>query len=107
MELGIDTAAFKSGLDKSTYQAKAFASQLKSEFSNLGESISNLAGSFASFGPASGIIAALSDSFKVLGTSISGAGSGAAPLLAALGFGAVALGAAAAGAAAAFFCWRA
>lgn len=52
VELGINTAAYKDGLDKATYQAKQFGSEVQKTFRELGESVGALAGSFGLLGPA-------------------------------------------------------
>src|SRR5579859_1242670 len=52
VELGINTAAYKDGLDKATYQAKQFGSEVQKTFKELGNSVSALAGSFGLLGPA-------------------------------------------------------
>jgi lambda family phage tail tape measure protein len=87
VELGINTAAFKGGLDKATYQAKQFGNEVKRSFSELGSSVSGLAREMgASFGPVSGAIDVVSASFKSLSTVASGIGEGvAAPLVAVVG----------------------
>ena len=52
VELGINTAAFKEGLDSATYQTKAFGSEVEKTFRQLGGSVEALAGSFGILGPA-------------------------------------------------------
>lgn len=74
VELGINTAAFKDGLDKATYQAKAFAKEVSQQFSQIGNSVSSLAQSFTGLDPAlggaiSGISNALSGMIKSSGGS--------------------------------------
>lgn len=103
VELGINTAAFKAGLDKSTYQARQFSSEMKGSFGELGNSVKMLGAEFGNFGPASGIIDAVSASFKTLGMAVTGVGAGMAPIstLLVAGIGGLAV-AAAAGAAGLF-----
>lgn len=54
VELGVNTAAFKEGLDKATYQAKQFAGELKQSFSTLGESVAGLGEAFGGLAPGMG-----------------------------------------------------
>lgn len=73
VELGINTAAFKDGLDKSTYQAKAFANDLKQSFSSIGDSLSNLGSQMGLLSPqmsgaVQGVLGALEPLAKSLGT---------------------------------------
>ena len=85
VELGVNTAAFKGGLDKATYQAKQFGNELKHAFSEMGSSITNLGRELgASFGPVSGAVDVLSSAFKTLGVASEGIGSGIAPAMAAI-----------------------
>ncbi len=85
VELGVNTAAFKSGLDKATYQAKAWSGQIKGSFNELGSSITGLARELgASFGPVGGAIDVVSAAMKTLSTTASGIGSGVAPALTAI-----------------------
>jgi len=102
VELGINSAAFHSGIDKATYAGKQFASELKSSFAGLSNSITQLGTSIgAGFGPIGGIvsgvtqsIAALSAAMKTAGTNVPGmmqlagaaAGIGGAAIAAAAGF---------------------
>jgi lambda family phage tail tape measure protein len=67
VELGINTAAFKEGLDKATYQAQAFAKEVSNQFSQIGNSVSGLAASFTGLDPAiGGAIANISGALKGL-----------------------------------------
>jgi hypothetical protein len=48
VELGINTAAFKEGLDKATFAAKQFAKEMKADLQEAGQSVKELGGAFAS-----------------------------------------------------------
>lgn len=82
VELGINTAAFKGGLDKATFEAKAFANQVQGSFSALGDSLGGLIGQFAGLSPALGgalagvtsSVAPLLNSFKTVGGAAAGIG---------------------------------
>lgn len=93
VELGINTAAFKTGLDKATYQAQQFAKEVKGSFSAVGDSVSELVGAFGAIDPAvgalvSGISGALEPLLGSLGT-VGGAVAGVGAALAAAGVGAI------------------
>ena len=93
VELGINTAAFKEGLDKATYQAKQFGTELKSSFSSLGASVKGLGDAFAGLDPAiGGALSGISNAMGPLVGSLGTAGGAAAGLvagLAAAGVGAI------------------
>lgn len=94
VELGINTAAFKDGLDKATYQAKAFAKEVSAQFSEIGNGISNLAQSFAGLDPAiGGAVQSISNALS----GIAGSAGGAAAVVPGLVGAIVAAGAAAIG----------
>lgn len=93
IELGINTAAFKTGLDKATYQAKQFAGELKDSLGDLGEGLKGLGESFGLLTPAmsqavSGIVGALAPLKNSFG-SVTGFAGGLT--LAAAGVGATVL----------------
>lgn len=93
VELGINTAAFKGGLDKATYQAKAFAGELKQSFSQLGSAIKQLGAEFGGIGGAAGsafgsVMDAVEPLIGSLGT-VGGAVAGVTVALAAVGIAAV------------------
>jgi hypothetical protein len=46
VELGINTAAFKEGLDKATYQAKQFAKEMTTSLKEAGQSVKELGSAF-------------------------------------------------------------
>lgn len=80
VELGVNTAAFKAGLDKATYEAKAFAKDVKSSFGELGGQLRELASEFGgvggqligSFGKVSEVVGPLVESFGSLGGAVAG-----------------------------------
>lgn len=93
VELGINTAAFKDGLDKATFQAKAFAGDLKQSFGSLQSSLGALASSFGTLDPAmgaaiQGITSALGPLMESFG-SVGGAAAGLSVAFAAVGVGAL------------------
>jgi lambda family phage tail tape measure protein len=93
VELGINTAAFKSGLDKATYEAKAFAKEVSHSFSELGGQLRELAGEFDGFGGQlvnsfSGVANAIEPLVGALGTA-GGAAAGISVAFAAAGIGAI------------------
>lgn len=93
VELGINTAAFKTGLDKATYQAQQFGKEVKGSFSAVGDSISELVGELGAVDPAlgalvSGVTGALEPLLGSLGT-VGGAVAGITGALAAAGVGAL------------------
>lgn len=94
VELGINTAAFKDGLDKATYQAKQFANELKGSFSALGEGVSRLGEAFGGLSPqVSGVFQGISSAIEPLIGSLGTAGgavAGVGAALAAAGIGALA-----------------
>lgn len=100
VELGINTAAFKGGLDKATYEGKQFARELKKDFGELGSSVKGLASEFGSMNPlVRGMGEVMHATFSTAATALSGSGGlgGAAVVAGAavVGLGAVALAAAA------------
>lgn len=50
LELGINTGAWKSGIDKATHDAKVFASEVKNAFGGVGSSLKELAVEFGGLG---------------------------------------------------------
>lgn len=93
VELGVNTAAFKGGLDKATYQAKQFATDLKASFSTIGDSVRNLAGSFGGLGGPlasafGGVTSAIEPLLGSMGT-LAGGAAGIAAAFAAAGIGAI------------------
>ena len=95
VELGVNTAAFKGGLDKATYQAKQWAGEQRAALSGLSNSFSQLGASVgASFGPAGGIVSALTQGMgsllKATQAAAGGAGALGALTIATAGVGAAA-----------------
>ncbi len=93
VELGVNSAAFKSGLDAATYQAQQFAKQVSGSFSALEDSIKGIGESFAQLDPAiggaiNGITSALGPLTASLGT-VGGATAGFAAALVGAGVGAI------------------
>lgn len=85
VELGVNTAAFKGGLDKATFQARQFSTELKREFNELGNTITGLGRELgASFGPVGGAVDVVTSAFKTLSVATEGIGSGVAPALTAI-----------------------
>jgi hypothetical protein len=102
VELGVNTAAFKGGLDKATYQAKQWSGELKNSLRELGSSFSELGNSLgASFGPAGQVVNGLTRGMGALLTSVKAAGGGAGAI-GALGIATAGLAGAAAAAAAGY-----
>src|ERR1700722_14503659 len=93
VELGINTAAFKDGLDKATYQAQQFAKQAAGSFDALKESVGHIGDSFAQLDPAiGGAIQGITDAIGPLTASlgtVGGATAGLAAALAGAGIGAI------------------
>lgn len=56
IELGVNMGAFRDGLRDATLEAKKFGNDVAKEFRELGESLRNVAGAAAAFGP-SGVLA--------------------------------------------------
>lgn len=82
VELGLNTAAFKGGCDKATYAAKQFSGDLKKEFSQLGNSFTELGSQLgASFGPVGGIVSALMEGIGAMSSAIKTASSSNVPAL--------------------------
>lgn len=84
VELGVNTAAFQGGLDKATYMAKQFGTELKASFSQLSGSVKELGASFGGLG--GNITSALSGVMNVvepLAGSLATAGGAAAGITAA------------------------
>ena len=101
VELGINSAAFHDGIDKATYAAKKFGSDLKGMLSQAGSAMSQLGGTLgASFGPVAGILDTVIRGVSGVTSSISAMGSGAPTLMGVAGA-AASIGGAAFGAAAA------
>lgn len=94
VELGINTAAFKDGLDKATYQAKQFAGDLSKSFGALGDSVAGLGQAFGGLSPAmSGAVGGIKSALEPLLSSMGTAGgmaAGIAVAFAAAGVGAIA-----------------
>lgn len=93
VELGINTAAFKDGLDRATYQAQQFAKQAAGSFQSLEASVKGISESFAGLDPAiggaiDGIVGALGPLSGALGT-VGGATAGFAAALVGAGVGAI------------------
>lgn len=85
VELGINTAAFKEGLDKATYQAQQFAKQAAGSFDALKESVGHIGESFAQLDPAiGGAIQGITDAIGPLTASLGTVGGATAGLAAAL-----------------------
>lgn len=72
VELGVNTAAFASGLSKATYSLKKGAEQMGDSFESVGESIARIGSKFGEFGNIAG--EALSTITNKLGSVISGLG---------------------------------
>jgi lambda family phage tail tape measure protein len=93
VELGVNTAAFKDGLDKATYTGQQFAKQVSSSFDALEESVKGISESFAQLDPAiggaiDGIVGALGPLTGAL-TTVGGATAGFAAALVGAGVGAI------------------
>lgn len=82
VELGVNTAAFKSGLDKATYEAKVFGEKLKEGFAGVKDAVAELAGEFGGLSPA--ISGAMRGIMSAVGP-LTGALGGVGGALAALG----------------------
>ncbi len=75
VELGINTAAFSGGIDKATHQARAFAADLKSQFSGLSAGVQGLTNMFGSMNPViAGVGNVASQAFGMITTAVGGAG---------------------------------
>jgi hypothetical protein len=75
LELGINTAAWKDGLDKATYQAQAFAKEVSNQFASIGDAVGRLGESFAGLSPElGGAVSSITSAFK----NIADAGGGVA-----------------------------
>ena len=75
VELGINTAAFSGGIDKATHQAKAFANDLKSQFSSVSAGVQGLVGQLGSINPVlSQVGSVASQAFSMITSSVGGAG---------------------------------
>jgi lambda family phage tail tape measure protein len=57
VELGVNTAAFKKGMDAATYQAKQTAKEMGDAFSGIGDSLRQLGGQFGEIGNEIGNVA--------------------------------------------------
>jgi hypothetical protein len=95
VELGVNTAAFKKGLDKSTYEAKQAAKEIKGAFSNVGDGIREMIGQFGAFGSELSNMAGLAQQalapLMELGGGAAVAVAGTAAAIAAAGVGAIGL----------------
>jgi hypothetical protein len=81
VELGINSAAFKSGCDKSTYMARQMSNDLKKSFDEVGASFKELGNQLgASFGPLGSVLSATIKGIDGVGASISAASKGASGL---------------------------
>ena len=67
VELGVNTAAFSTGLDKATYQTKAFGRDIESSFRQAANSISTVTVAFGALGPAG---AAVSEVLLKMGQAV-------------------------------------
>ena len=86
VELGINTAAWKEGLDKATYQAKAFAKDVGDQFSAIGDSVKGLASSFAGLDPAlGGAIQGIAGAFENIAGAAGGVAGATTGIVAAFG----------------------
>jgi hypothetical protein len=95
VELGVNTGAFKSGLDKATYQAREFAKDVKQSFSEIGESIKGMASELGLLSPAmSGAVSGMLNALGPLTGNVKTASQGLGVLAAAgagVGLAAIAL----------------
>lgn len=94
IELGINQAAFHSGLDKATYAAKKFAQETKRELQGIGGALSELGNAFTGLGgPVGAATRLMQDSFGAISTLVKGASGGMISTLGgvALGVGGVGL----------------